>query len=233
MKGIKVLPKARFFGLAVGLALFCAAFSAYGSITDPVSIPGEAVLPTAPALTSAPAHTILVQASEPAPAAPTVYKIGDTGPAGGIIFYDKGNDSDGWRYLEAAPASTEWQNLRWGPGGKINGTTGVGMGAGKSNTQIIVDHVIATGGNYRAAWLCDSLEYSGYDDWFLPSKAELNLLFLNLKERGLGDFGTGRYWSSTEHESNGNYSWMQVFDNGGQDTHGKDNSYNVRAVRQF
>lgn len=34
----------------------------------------------------------------------TAYAIGDTGPAGGIVFYDKGEVTDGWRYLEAAPA---------------------------------------------------------------------------------------------------------------------------------
>ena len=32
------------------------------------------------------------------------YKIGDVGPAGGYIFFDKGYYSDGWRYLEAAPS---------------------------------------------------------------------------------------------------------------------------------
>lgn len=32
------------------------------------------------------------------------YSVGDRGPAGGYVFYDKGNYSDGWRYLEAAPA---------------------------------------------------------------------------------------------------------------------------------
>ena len=32
------------------------------------------------------------------------YKVGDIGPAGGYVFYDKGFYSDGWRYIEAAPA---------------------------------------------------------------------------------------------------------------------------------
>ena len=31
------------------------------------------------------------------------YKVGDTGPAGGLIFFDKGALTNGWRYLEAAP----------------------------------------------------------------------------------------------------------------------------------
>ena len=32
------------------------------------------------------------------------YKVGDIGPAGGYIFYDRGYYENGWRYLEAAPA---------------------------------------------------------------------------------------------------------------------------------
>jgi hypothetical protein len=39
------------------------------------------------------------------------YKIGDTGPAGGFIFYDKGYNSGGWRYLEAAPVEAEFQTV--------------------------------------------------------------------------------------------------------------------------
>ena len=57
------------------------------------------------------------------------YKIGDTGPAGGIVFYDKGNNSDGWQYLEAAPPEFEFQ-ANWNSANEIckllniNGITG-------------------------------------------------------------------------------------------------------------
>jgi hypothetical protein len=43
------------------------------------------------------------------------YALRDTGPAGGLIFYVKeGGYSDGWMYLEAAPASTEWKHMMTG-----------------------------------------------------------------------------------------------------------------------
>jgi hypothetical protein len=57
------------------------------------------------------------------------YKIGDTGPAGGIIFYDKGDSSDGWQYLEAAPPDFEF-TANWNSANEmcrllnINGITG-------------------------------------------------------------------------------------------------------------
>ena len=38
----------------------------------------------------------------------STYTVGNIGPSGGYVFYDKGSYSDGWRYLEAAPASAEF-----------------------------------------------------------------------------------------------------------------------------
>jgi hypothetical protein len=37
-----------------------------------------------------------------------IYYVGDTGPTGCIVFYDKGSKSNGWQYLEAAPDSSEF-----------------------------------------------------------------------------------------------------------------------------
>jgi hypothetical protein len=173
--------------------------------------------------------TVPAPTPAPAPEAPKTYKIGEAGPAGGIIFYDKGNNSDGWRYLEAAPVSAELKDLLWGPNGEVGGTK-VEIGAGKRNTQIIVNHAVTAGGNYRAAWLCDTLESGGYDDWFLPSKTELNLMYLNLKERGVGGFSTAQYWSSSEEND---YPWAQQFNDGRQNRYQKHNTYSVRAIRQF
>ena len=57
------------------------------------------------------------------------YKIGDTGPAGGIVFYDRGDNSAGWQYLEAAPPDFEFEG-NWNSANtvcrllSINGFTG-------------------------------------------------------------------------------------------------------------
>ena len=56
--------------------------------------------------------------------------------------------------------------------------------------------------------ICDDLELNGYTDWYLPSKEELNKLYLN--KYIIGGFSDSRYWSSTEPDytfRSGNENW--------------------------
>ena len=161
-----------------------------------------------------------------------VYKIGDKGPAGGIVFYDKGNKSDGWQYLEAAPASTEFKSKWAVNSGSVEGKEGIGYG--KKNTQAIFDYSLQTGQSMPAARLCKKLQYGGYDDWFLPSKLELGLMYLNLKESGIGNFSGEWYWSSSHCFHYSSFKiWVQKFSDGSQGYDYPTNEYSVRACRQF
>ena len=153
------------------------------------------------------------------------YSIGDTGPAGGIVFYDKGSYSDGWRYLEAAP-SDQSTGLQWEGHGTEVASTLTDIGSGKANTEAIVTKLGS--GNY-AAKLCYDLVLGGYDDWFLPSKDELNELY---KQKFIiGGFVTNLYWSSSESSSIA--VWLQHFLDGSQFTHYKNYDRYIRAVRTF
>jgi hypothetical protein len=160
------------------------------------------------------------------------YKIGDTGPGGGVIFFINPQTGE-WKYLEAAPASTETQ-IRWGGYGVDAGGKRAGIGEGKSNTQTILRAMNEIGVSVPAVQYCVNLNQGGFRDWFLPSKAELNLMYANLKMNGLGGFKNESYWSSTE--ANSECAWSQSFNNGSQDyrdfPHKNDTKY-VRAIRQF
>ena len=151
--------------------------------------------------------------------------IGDSGPAGGIVFYDKGSYSDGWRYLEAAP-SDQGSSVIWGGYGTEVAGTSPDIGRGESNTEEIVNKLGT--GNY-AARLCYDLELGGYDDWFLPSKDELNKLYE--QKDTVGDFTTYSYWSSSEDGSA--HAWYQSFNQGQKNDGSKDYAEYVRAVRAF
>ena len=158
------------------------------------------------------------------------YNIGDTGPAGGIVFYDKGTFSDGWRYLEAAPAETEF-TAEWGAYGTDVSGTETEVGTGRRNTEIIVGRLEGLGETGRAAQLCADLNFGGVDDWFLPSKDELDLMYKNLKAKDLGGFSNNLYWSSSQ---NGYHnSWFQYFIEYLQASAGKDLTLPVRAIRAF
>jgi hypothetical protein len=157
------------------------------------------------------------------------YALGDTGPADGIIFYDKKEYTNGWRYLEAAPAGTEF-SAEWGPYTYVGGTE-ISVGSGKRNTELIIE---VLGEDGKAAQLCANLDVNGYKDWFLPSMSELDLMFKNLKLDGLGSFNDDWYWSSSSSEYGSMAAWAQRFTDGSRnDYNHKGNAYFVRAVRAF
>jgi TolB-like protein len=162
------------------------------------------------------------------------YQIGDFGPAGGLVFYDKGIFSNGWRYLEAAPAETEF-NASWGAYGVNGPGTGTAIGSGKRNTELLVEHFRRSGESGRAAQLSTNLNFDGYSDWFLPSKDELDLMYKNLKQKGWGQFNNDRWYFSSS-QLNTNTASAQGFNDGSQSTssgNNKNASYLVRAIRAF
>jgi len=168
--------------------------------------------------------------------------IGDTGPAGGIIFYV---DSSGFTvkgytgttgtfqeytayYLETAPA-LESEDFEWGAEGTLidNVTTwgatqneywamledmAISIGSGRRDTQIIVNHLAATGETNKAAQVCASktVTVGGtvFNDWFLPSIGEINEMYEARNHLGvLSDYGIV-LWSSSQRDDKEAYNYI-------------------------
>jgi len=189
------------------------------------------------------------------------YAVGDTGPAGGIIFYDKGpkpgdyweiTDYDfDWRYLEAAPATAEFSSV-WGLFETEVTGTDISIGSGQQNTDILVNlgdvivdfidgngDTVKIGGEGTAAMRCQQLEINGYKDWFLPSRDELDCMQKVLFSKGLGDFSEDEYWSSSVGGNGKTGAWYQQFSDGYQNDfyieygHSRTSKLKVRAIRAF
>ncbi len=103
---------------------------------------------------------------------------------------------------------------------------GTALGTGNNNTNTIVSN---QGGGTYAAQLCADLVLNGYSDWYLPSKDELNNIYLN--KSAVGGFSNANYWSSSEYSSS--KAWYQDFGGSGQGYLTKNFSSYVRAVRSF
>ena len=152
---------------------------------------------------------------------------------GGIIFYilqpaDIGYVSGQVHGLIAAP--TNQSNLaEWGCyGTSISGADGMAIGTGNQNT---IDIEVGCTTSGTAADICANYTDGTYSDWFLPSKDELNEMYLNLHLLNLGGFAYNGYWSSTE--VGDGTAWRQNFTNGGQYVISKGSYVVVRAVRAF
>lgn len=206
------------------------------TVTWTIDLPPSAAAPAA-AAAPAPSQPAPMQNRMPA-AAPTpppgaerqIYKVGDRGPAGGTIFFDKGNDSDGWRFLEVAPKDVS-ESAAWSNGSNVNVSTSTGVGTGKANTAAII---AAQGNGAYAAKLCADAREGGVTDWFLPSKEELDLVYKALGKTGAFQFAPYAkkdYWTSSH--MNASLSHIQAFGDGTQTYQARMNKLRVRAIRAF
>ena len=169
--------------------------------------------------------------------------VGDS-YGGGIVAYILQSGDPGYVAGEQhgliAAADDQSAEIAWITGGEtqstwVNGVeyggTSTDYGTGQANTNAMMAQTGYTGG---AAEVCDVYTNTEtgtgvYSDWYLPSKDELNKLYLN--RVAIGGFADYYYWSSSE--GNAIFAWMQGFHSSSQFNEYKYRYLRVRAVRAF
>ncbi|MBK8504665.1 MAG: DUF1566 domain-containing protein [Saprospiraceae bacterium] len=153
--------------------------------------------------------------------------------AGGIIFY---MEPDGTGLVAAPTDQSTSAGSEWGCFETlISGADGTAIGTGAQNTIDIQSDCTTTG---IAAYICANLDLNGFNDWFLPSKDELNEMYMKIGQGAsganinIGGFADLRYWSSSEF--NAFAAWRQDFFVDDDVLPDAKSSYRlVRAIRAF
>lgn len=158
------------------------------------------------------------------------YVIGDF-VQGGVVFWVSASGAHGKVVSIYNVGPVPWSNIT----GLAIGASAQSLSNGAGNTIAIV---MQSGHTSSAARHCADLAYGGYDDWYLPSKDELDDVYTNrvainttATANGGEDIANAFYWSSTE--DNVTSAWVQSFLNGNQISFGKGENIRVRAVRAF
>ncbi len=139
----------------------------------------------------------------------TAYNIGQTGPSGGIVAYDKGEYTNGWRYIEIATSDLAIEE--WGcNSSSVAASQFDEIGTGYQNTianiqfhnnltNYYTNPIICNAANNGTLTAKTALEQViNSNNWFIPSIDELEAIRTNLAPLNLGSFDAGYYWSSTE-----------------------------------
>lgn len=127
---------------------------------------------------------------------------------GGVIFYV---DMSGEHGLVASIKNQT--RSQWGCQNTFIDDTKTGLSTypddaiGLNNTILITTRCLTIN---IAAKFCREYKGEGYNDWFLPSKDELNLMYLNIKKY----LSPNYYWSSSEIDNR--LAWQQHFRDGTQ-----------------
>ncbi len=160
--------------------------------------------------------------------------IGDNYKGGKLAYVflpsDPGYVENQFHGLVAAPtnqsSSVVWDYPSTFGFYQTTGAIATELGTGNQNTITIIS---VNGVGTYAAVLCSSLSLGGYGDWYMPSKAELNILYRN--KTMIGGFDNKGYWSSSEY---GNAeAWRQSFASGAQSIVAKETLLSLRAIRSF
>ena len=169
--------------------------------------------------------------------------VGDS-YGGGKVFYifqpaDQGYVANETHGLIAATVDQS-TGIRWynsNNGNQITGATATAIGTGKSNTDKIIN--VQQGSlNWYAAGVAKDYKGGEYNDWYLPSRDELNLLYTQKVMVGGFESSGGYpyvYYSSTE--TNSDHAHFTIFFNGTNypccSYSEKNNLNKVRAIRKF
>ena len=126
---------------------------------------------------------------------------------GGIVFYVWDGGAHG-----LIAATDNLTGKFWGADGTLVSSTIYplrdGIGAGRNNTERIIQNIKTSDNIFKsdytlyAAYVCLTYQGGNYGDWYLPSKYELNLLYL---QKSVIGWVSGNYWSSNDYATRDAY----------------------------
>jgi hypothetical protein len=156
----------------------------------------------------------------------TKLAIGDLYGGGKIFWLDLSGNHGLIADTADLSAGIKWHNLT----DTLTGANIDAVFAGAANTTKIIEK--QGNGAYAAKMCCDAgktLNNEYYSDWYLPSKYELNLMYL--QKTAIGNMAADVYWSSSEFDQG--KAWAQSFATGTSGNDVKSSVKRVRAIRSF
>lgn len=259
------------FATSTLIAIVIGVLTPVQTLAGPTALPGK-TQGNGPCVTSGNTNSQIQSTKNSNKACATsLYKVGDTGPGGGKIFYysatgfncgstfsEFGSPSGGkCHYLEVAPSiwfdNVSDPQFPWAIGSFVNTSipraTETAIGGGFKNSYEIVNTI---GGFYEsfAAGIARGYRNTSGEEWYLPSKDELNQMCKWARGQAwvsdatqcnaTGTINSGinaegfqseYYWSSTENVAA--EAWVQSFAQGTPAFASKNQTVRVRPIRAF